>query len=101
VQYSQVVFIPSGKQATSLFILYPNPTNGTVTLQFIGKFDESGNDLRLELNDVSGKRLPTTNGSVSAVNESLNKSLAGVSKGVYIVSLRWNGGTQQIKIVKE
>ncbi|MCS7003788.1 MAG: T9SS type A sorting domain-containing protein [Cytophagales bacterium] len=101
VQYSHVVFVPSGKQAKPSFVIYPNPTKGSVTLQYTGKFDESGNVLYMELMDVTGKRIGSASGTVASVNDALNKMLPAVSKGMYIVALRWGDDTQQIKIVKD
>lgn len=78
--------------------VYPNPTDGILTLSFKGNENESCN---IDLIDVSGRII--LNEKVIAV-EGANKyqmDLRSVAKGIYVLLLKSEGMNEMVKVVVE
>ena len=74
----------------SSFVAYPNPTSGTLTLTVADaqRFD-------YELHNISGQSVMRG----SAVGSEIQLDLGECPKGVYFVSIRWNGNRLIQKVV--
>ena len=74
----------------SSFVVYPNPTSGTLTLTVADaqRFD-------YELHNISGQSVMRG----SAVGSEIQLDLGECPKGVYFVSIRWNGNRLIQKVV--
>jgi len=70
-------------------ILYPNPTSGKFTLDYTA---DKTKTLDVEIVDISGKQILSTNWVIRAGNNSKGFDLAGLSKGVYFAKL--SSGTE-------
>ena len=73
----------------------PNPTNGNVKIQAIGKsFD-------FNLTNLSGKSIVENTGNLEIVNQSVNGKLSSFPVGVYILRMQSGDNVGVLKIVKE
>ena len=74
----------------SSFVAYPNPTSGTLTLTVADaqRFD-------YELHNISGQSVMRG----SAIGSEIQLDLGECPKGVYFVSIRWNGNRLIQKVV--
>ena len=74
----------------SSFVAYPNPTSGTLTLTVADaqRFD-------YELHNISGQSVMRG----SAVGSEIQLDLGECPKGVYFVSIRWNGNRLIQKVI--
>ena len=74
----------------SSFVVYPNPTSGTLTLTVADaqRFD-------YELHNISGQSVMRG----SAVGSEIQLDLGECPKGVYFVSIRWNGNRLIQKVI--
>lgn len=69
-----------------IFNVFPNPTTGTITVQF----DEvTGQNAVLELVDLQGRVLSRENAEFNTVGSSVQMNLSDLPKGMYV--LRFNG----------
>lgn len=80
--------------------VFPNPSATGFKLAIENSGDKQ---LHASLTDVAGRRLFTTNGDLSAINDGLYNASQKLSAGVYFISLSADGekGFQQLKVVKE
>ncbi|GLB52025.1 hypothetical protein NBRC110019_10640 [Neptunitalea chrysea] len=78
--------------------LYPNPTEGLVTLQFNGSYSTEG--ITIEVFDVLGRSLITYN-DMSLVNKELSLDLRSLSEGnqVLLLQVTVDGVSQQFKVL--
>jgi hypothetical protein len=78
--------------------LYPNPAVNEITVSFISTKNESYSIL---LNDIIGRKIKIeTANTVIGINN-INLSLDGISKGVYMVTLKKGNGILNRRIVIE
>ena len=78
------------------FVLYPNPSNGLVNIQYSGK----GEDVKLEVVDAIGKVILTkqvqfNDGTTQKVD------LSDVEKGIYYINMTAKEGRSVMKVVKK
>ena len=79
------------------FILYPNPSSGSVRIN-AGSY--SDNSLRVQIIDLSGKVLFDYEGQLEEINMSLSGDSEGLGKGVYFVSINTDGKVYTKKFIK-
>jgi hypothetical protein len=100
VEYSHVVVIKAGKTRAGHFSLYPNPVHGNVTIGYDGAL-QTTDVLQVRMFTVHGVELLNSNGNIQSVNNELNRRLANVSQGMYLIHIRLNGQLHKFKLVKE
>lgn len=76
--------------------LYPNPANDKLTIEY--NSDNAG-DVVLRIYDVSGRSIATTKHQASEGLNTYSMDVAGLSKGMYILSLEINGTIQNEKLI--
>ena len=73
----------------------PNPTNGNVKIQAIGRsFD-------FTLTNLSGKSIVENTGNLDLVNQSVNGKLSSLPVGIYILRMQSGDNVGVLKIIKE
>ncbi len=82
---------------TKSISIYPNPTSDAFTFRVNGF--ESG-ALSLQLFDISGRMLLSTNSFLENSNSTLNLSLSEFESGVYVLKIQSKQGSVQSKILK-
>lgn len=76
----------------SVFSVYPNPTNGNITI------DLGSNAIRtIEVIDVTGRLISTE----KTAHVSVQMNLSAYSNGIYYLNIKDENGTKQFKIVKQ
>jgi hypothetical protein len=85
---SNLVNIPEVSEGGNMLI-FPNPTDGLFTIQ-LNNF--SGNDVKLDLKDLSGRRM--FSGEIPASGEKISMDLRFLSPGIYILSSANRHGAQ-------
>jgi len=78
-----------------LWQVYPNPANGFTTLHIQSEM----NNTTSQLTDISGRVLYKKSYSLLKAGEEINIPLQGFSKGIYLLELNSDKGTQAQKIV--
>ena len=79
--------------------VYPNPTNGQISILVSGISDLE--DLHLELFDLSGKMMVDVRGNLAKVQDVFNSSFENLKSGVYLLraqSKSWQAETKLVKI---
>ncbi len=86
--------IPSAVTSTDVnnLSIYPNPTNGIVHLDLVGKRIQN-----LKIVDVTGKIIAENN----RVNPTETIDLSNFANGLYLIILQTENGTQPFKLIKE
>ncbi len=80
------------------YIVFPNPNNGSFTIQFEGVLDNE--NVLIKLFDISGKLLKEESFSVTTQNNALNYIPdVNLSEGLYFLSTSYLGNTRFTKIV--
>ena len=76
------------------FVMYPNPSNGSLTIGF-----NTSNDVNVNLYDIRGRSVlnKNFNASGSKFNQTLN--LASLATGVYVVKINSGSNTMFRKLV--
>lgn len=90
------VSISAGEQATDV-ILYPNPNNGAFYLSLNAA---DGQELQVEMFDISGKKVATEN-YVIQKNMPHLVSMKQVAKGIYTLELTWGNEKRSMKVLVE
>jgi hypothetical protein len=97
ISFSNIVplrFSATGQLVTDV---YPNPTNGIITVATYGL--SSAKPIDLKLTDVNGRLIFTKQGVV--VNGNITIDLSKFSKGIYTLeTIMPDGNRQQFKIIK-
>jgi hypothetical protein len=84
----ELPFVKEGLQ------LYPNPNNGTFTLQFAGRILNASN---VEVYDGQGKKVEVVTKAIS--DEQLELSLQNVAQGIYMVVVQEEGEVYSKRVV--
>lgn len=83
----------------SQIIVYPNPTNGVVTLTGAGiNYSES---YEIMLKGIDGRTIAQVNGNIKEDEKSLNHILKSQPAGLYILSITGNHISEQVKVIKQ
>jgi hypothetical protein len=86
--------------STTIFNLFPNPTNGNVTLQYTV---DNNSDVSIFISDAQGRVVQnvkqTTSLSAGVYNTAMNTE--GLAAGVYFVNLVVNGNNQVQRLIVE
>jgi PKD repeat protein len=82
----------------SSFNIFPNPTQGNITLQFA---NEISGDVKIDILDLTGKTIYNKTLNQNAAN-SININLgSAVAKGMYLVNVSYNEKTEIKKLIIE
>jgi len=76
--------------------LYPNPTNGTITL----KAANTQTNAMLKLYDSVGKELFQKTATPSALQQGIVFDLKEMNDGIFFLSIKTKAGTRVMKVVK-
>ena len=89
---SQTVTLDSESFGLDNFSLYPNPNNGSFTIQFNSN---SGNEIKVNVHDIRGREILNKSFSNNGlINESLQ--LNNVQSGIYLVTVQ-DGARKEVK----
>lgn len=88
------VAIEDTKNLTSL-TMYPNPTNGNVTLSFELMNRE---EVSISVYDLAGKMISTQQDDLSSGAHTLNINMSNESAGIYWVNIRTNTTQQTLRL---
>lgn len=80
------------------FSIFPNPATNVATINYTSK---SGQNIKVSINDISGKLIQTIQPSVVSGKNQIQVDLNGLSKGLYIIRLDSEMGTETQKMVVE
>lgn len=80
------------------FSIFPNPATKVATINYTSK---SGQNIKVSINDISGKLIQTIQPSVVSGKNQIQVDLNGLSKGLYIIRLDSEMGTETQKMVVE
>lgn len=78
-----------------LYNAYPNPFNPTTTLSFT--LPQSGN-LQIEMFDILGRKVRNINENYPLGTHSITINANGLSSGVYLIRIIWNGTAKTMKV---
>lgn len=79
--------------------LYPNPSNGKITLDF---FSENPGDFTLRVMDILGQTLISSQNNSSLGLNTKEIDLSSLAKGVYMIGLKLDGNSEELlKLIKE
>jgi hypothetical protein len=82
----------------SPFVVYPNPT--TDTLYIRPSDPEIFSACKLELIDVHGKTVATSEVQFNWLNREFVANLSGISTGLYMLKIRHSSSTFTFKVIK-
>lgn len=85
-----------GDELFTNFKLFPNPSNGMITVSFDV---ESSNDVNIELFDIRGRKIKSSAFKVSGNTFSKALNYQSVAKGLYIVKIKNGNNRISKKIV--
>jgi endo-1,4-beta-D-glucanase Y len=88
--YSHVIYL--SRYESEKVTVYPNPANTTVTIKAIDATEFSS----VSISDLMGKELLSS--SDAAIEKQLD--ISGLSSGVYLVSVKFRGSTEIIRLIK-
>lgn len=89
-QYSKVIFIPSGKIKNSIGYIYPNPGNGSFSINVTA---EKSNIARIDIINAQGQRCMSFGRFLFSGNNDIAADLSGLSAGSYYVRINYSDGT--------
>ena len=94
---SSDLFPSHDKQAGTLSA-YPNPTAGMLNIEFnaVEKSNAS-----VSVIDLSGRTIMNSSQTVTAGSNNLQLDLTNVAKGAYMIRVKANQFTKQIKVIVE
>jgi hypothetical protein len=98
-EYSHKVLIKTGKQAADVS-LYPNPTAGNVDIRINGG-NEFTDEMTVTLYSIEGRQIVQHGGVLSAINQDLNRTVAALAQGMYVVKITLADEIHTIKLIKE
>ena len=75
--------------------IYPNPTEGMLRVEIVGLMDDD--NCSLMISDITGRTVLTCNVSMQMTD----LDISAQPKGIYILSVTLNGGTDAWKIIKK
>lgn len=78
------------------FQVYPNPSNGFVTLNLSSRADQS---ITISLQDLSGKILSSSLAQVTSANNQLDLDFVGVNPGLYLLSLQGENSSTSTRLI--
>ena len=82
------------------WVLYPNPTNGNqLYIKFLGKTSSTENPVLVNIYDLAGKEIFNTVLENYSEHESLLNTSNELSKGVYLVKVRFNDAVRFERLV--
>lgn len=82
----------------SSFSIFPNPATNVATINYTSK---SGQNIKVSINDISGKLIQTIQPSVVSGKNQIQVDLNGLSKGVYVIRMDSEVGTETQKLLVE
>jgi hypothetical protein len=82
----------------SLISVFPNPASGRATISYSSA---SGKDIKILINDMSGRSMLTLNQSVAAGENNFPINLSGFAKGFYFVKIVDGQNTHVQKLIVE
>lgn len=80
------------------FSIFPNPATNVATINYTSK---SGQNIKVSINDISGKLIQTIQPSVVSGKNQIQVDLNGLSKGVYVIRMDSEVGTETQKLLVE
>ncbi|MBO9659530.1 MAG: T9SS type A sorting domain-containing protein [Chitinophagaceae bacterium] len=95
--FSKIVSVSSDKSATS-FMIYPNPSNGDITMSFFSDKQQNGS---YHIFDQSGKKLIT---NVIKLNKGANMipmTVSSLPAGIYFAQVISGSGVKQSQFIKQ
>jgi len=92
--FGNLAFLSTSEFTFDNFLMYPNPSNGSLTMSF-----NTANDVNVNLYDIRGREVLNKNfrAQGSKFNQTLN--LATLSTGVYVVKVNSGANTMFRKLV--
>ena len=92
--FGNMAFLSTEDFTFDSFVMYPNPSNGSLTIGF-----NTSNDVNVNLYDIRGRSVlnKNFNASGSKFNQTLN--LASLATGVYVVKINSGSNTMFRKLV--
>jgi hypothetical protein len=102
VIYTRAILVKaSSESASNSFIVYPNPTSGSVSIEYSSATIGNSEDVSIQIQSIQGATLLDSKGSLAEVNVLANKLLASLPRGMYLLTLKYDTTVSHIKLVKE
>lgn len=98
-EYENPFTVISQNNSIAEFVLYPNPTKGSLKLKLNSVL--SNDSVVLSIHDISGKETGQFKGNVSLINNYLQKCFLDAQPGIYTIKMAFNNKWHQQKIVKQ
>jgi alpha-amylase len=92
--------ITNSSDSTGLKI-YPNPTNGQITLEINDGFDAQNDQVEVRIYTIDGKLAYQTSGLLEQVNNDLNNKFPTFSSAIFIFDIRYKEEQKQVKVWKK
>ncbi len=96
--YSEIKFVEGN--GSDEIIIYPNPTNGQVSLKLSRKINPNTTG-KVRILDISGKEINHFGGKMNQAENFLKLNILNLQNGVYVIDFSTNVGRWQQKLVKE
>ena len=96
-QYSNVIHINRNTSKATNFILFPNPTNSEINVQFESLFSQK---IDIEILDIVGRSLKTTRFEAAEGINNIKIDFKDLPKGLYFLKTQFEGKTAVEKIIK-
>ncbi len=81
---------------TNEISLFPNPASNSTNLVYNS---QSGKDIRVDINDISGRTVASLHFKTNIGNNALPLNLSGISKGIYIIEATDGQNVQKTKML--
>ncbi|RDI10412.1 putative secreted protein (Por secretion system target) [Flavobacterium sp. AG291] len=95
----EVLGIDTPNPLKGMVTMYPNPTDGAVTIEVN---NEAGNDVIVEVFDITGRKVSETKGQSIAGNQKVELNLSGVAgEQVFVVHVHVGDKTGTYKLLKK
>ena len=85
-------------QLKGIVSLYPNPTQGNVTVAING---EAGNDVSVEVFDMLGRKVSETKGQSIGGSQEININLTAAGSQMFVVRVHVGEKTGSYKLLKK